>query len=543
MLHRSRKREASRAAAAAPAFFRSDPSVSFQLPAKMRPLRLLLVALALAGRRVALAALSPPATPLGAQCVGSSCFSLFWAARSFSEAGDVCAGGGGHLMSVRSTVEAEAIALLLRGQSGSAWLGLRLPANVSAEPAKPLRGFHWVAGDEDTDYSNWTGHHAAAGVRGPRCVVVTHQLSWEERACDASAEGLLCEYSYPGGACAPLSLPQGASVSYLTPFGARDGDLVALPPGTTAEVLSLGASLECRARGPDGLLRWSSPLAGAWNCELQNGGCEEQCAWDDQKRPFCTCSEGKTLAAEDKRTCVSPCDVVQCQQFCIGLGVCMCEAGYELDVDGKSCKDIDDCKVNTGLCPQLCVNTMGGFECKCSPEYELVMDKCIEREMNQNCFDSQCEHDCVPLKEGYTCSCRDGFIPDPKSPHKCLMFCNKSQCPAKCDPHSGTDCDCPDGFILEEKDEANVCSDINECDSGECGKLECINTPGSYKCRCSNGSIVEDLESCKGPGTESYPKTSVSTSVPPKHGSSSEMLVAIRISTMSVLVVLGAILW
>ncbi|XP_066481981.1 thrombomodulin [Tiliqua scincoides] len=511
--------------------------------------RLLPLALAVAG----LAAPSPPAAPSGAQCLGSACFALFWAARSFPEGASVCQGAGGHLMTVRSTVAAEAIALLLRGRSGSAWLGLRLPDGARAEPAKKLRGFGWVVGDEHTDYSNWTD--AAGRVVGPRCAVVTHRLSWEDRACDAPADGFLCEYSYPGGTCAPLALPPALGVSYLTPFGVRDNDLVAFPPGTTVEVPSLGASLECAAHG-NASLRWGSALPGAWHCSLEKGGCDGQCRWDDQGRPFCTCPDGKTLAG-DLRSCTSPCDNLPCQHLCVpqgSHGVCMCWEGYELAPDGRSCKDIDDCQVTPGLCPQECINTQGSYECQCFPDYELVMDKCLLKELV--CYNHPCDHDCVAVNGKYHCTCFQGFIPDPQNPHKCIMFCNQTECPAQCDPHTYESCFCPPGYVVEEKkDGMRVCSDINECESGECGDFECENLLGSHKCTCPDGSTVQELKFCGVPEddasgetesesrTSEYdPKISLPTLVPPKDDSSPRMLVATIVSTALVVVLLAAIL-
>ncbi|XP_063154773.1 thrombomodulin [Candoia aspera] len=515
---------------------------------------LLLVAVGSLGAGLALPSPSPAPTPLGAQCLGSACFSLFWTSRSFAEAAGVCEGGGGHLMTVRSTVAAEAIALLLRDRLGSAWLGLRLPENGCVEPAKRLRGFQWVTGDERTDFEAWdsNGSHAAVPTCGPTCVVVTRQLRWQERACDASAEAILCEYNYPNGTCGPLLLPAASAVTYLTPFGARESDLVASPPGTTAEVPSLGASLECRAQSSNGSLEWGSATPGAWDCQLQNGGCDGQCHLDEQGRPHCACLEGWTLL-EDQRNCWSPCASLGCQQHCVpqgDSGICMCSEGYVLHSDGKSCLDIDDCQATPGLCEQECVNTQGAFECRCWTGHELVKGKCLPEKWL--CFDLTCEHDCNLVDGEYKCTCFEGYIPDPKSPHKCLRVCNQTECAPQCDPNNIDECFCPEGFILEVKiDETKVCTDINECESGSCASLECVNTPGSYNCICPNG-LIQKLDSCEQPSeepeessgeTEAYPKTSVAPSfAPPKDGSSRGTLVAIIVSVTFMVVVLAVII-
>ncbi|KAM3838772.1 thrombomodulin-like [Vipera latastei] len=499
---------------------------------------------------------SPAPIPSSAQCLGSACFALFGVSRSFAEAGDVCEAGGGHLMTVRSTVAAEAIALLLppppRHRPASAWLGLRLPGRRCVEPAKRLRGFQWVTGDEHTDFEAWEsdGSGAKAPTCGPACVVVTREQGWQERACDATAEAVLCEYGYPNGTCGPL--PAAFAVTYLTPFGARESDLVASPPGTTAEVPSLGAVLECRAQGSNGSFDWGSAAPGAWDCQLQNGGCDGLCNLDERGRPHCACLEGKTLL-EDQRSCWSPCAGLGCQQYCEpqgDSGVCVCFEGYELGSDGKSCLDIDDCQATPGPCEQECINTQGSFECRCWQGYDLVKGKCLPEKWP--CFDLTCEHDCNLVGREYKCTCFEGYIPDSKNPHKCLRFCNQTECVAQCDPHNVDECYCPERFVLEvNMDGTKVCTDINECDSGLCDSLKCINVPGSYYCICPNGLIEEAGSFCEQPSeepeefsgeTETYPTTSVPPSfAPPEDGSSRGTLVAIIVSvtfTVAMLVVI-----
>ena len=48
---------------------------------------------------------------------------------------------------------------------------------------------------------------------------------------------------------------------------------------------------------------------------------------------------------------------------------CECNPGYKLMADGKACRDIDECTEVAGACSQLCVNTEGGYSCKCNREF------------------------------------------------------------------------------------------------------------------------------------------------------------------------------
>ncbi|NWX20625.1 TRBM protein, partial [Aegotheles bennettii] len=390
-----------------------------------------------------------PVPPSGAQCLEHDCFGIFWAARSFAEASAVCEGGGGHLMTVRST-----------NRSGRLWLGLRLP-QLCTDPAQRLRGFQWVTGDGRTDYSNWA---PSAGRRcGERCVTVSRELRWEERRCEEPADGFLCEYSY-WGSCPRLPPVEGLPVTYATPFGARGADFLALPPGSTATIPAMGLELRCDEDGDSGGLRWGRDAPGAWPCRLANGGCEGTCS-EEGGRPRCLCPDGF---------------------------VCMCDSGYRLAADGSSCEDDDDCAIVPRLCEQVCVNTEGGFECRCHLGYEMVEGHC--RPVSR-CYEASCEQQCEDVPGGYRCSCFPGYAVDPREPTRCLLHCNHSQCPAECDPYTES-CECPEGFVLDtDADGVKVCEDVDECNMNYC-EHNCTNHPGGYECHCDAGYQLLDQNHC-----------------------------------------------
>uniref|UniRef100_A0A8C3K9H6 Thrombomodulin n=1 Tax=Calidris pygmaea TaxID=425635 RepID=A0A8C3K9H6_9CHAR len=475
--------------------------------------------LLLAGLGLGLGGEPEPAAPSGAQCLEHDCFGVFWAARPFAEASAACEGGGGHLMTVRSTVAEDAIAVLLQNRSGRLWLGLRL-ASPCTDPAQRLRGFQWVTGDRRTDYSNW----APSGRRcGERCVTVSRELRWEERSCEAPADGFLCEYNY-GGSCPRLPPAEGLPVTYATPFGARGADFLALPPRSTAAVPAMGLELRCDEVEDGGRLRWGRAVPGAWPCRLDNGGCEGLCG-EEGGRPRCSCPDGKVLGP-DGRSCSSPCAGAPCQHHCIVAGadfVCMCEPGYRLAADGTSCEDDDDCAVVPRLCEQVCVNTEGGFECHCHRGYQMVEGHCRPV---PHCYEAPCEQQCEDVPDGYRCGCFLGYAVDPEAPDRCVLHCNRSQCPAQCDAHSLA-CECPEGFLLDDDADGGwVCVDIDECDMNYC-QHNCTNRPGSYECHCHAGYRLLDRNNCVkipeedgegafsgdfGPG----PQTPTPSPIPPK---------------------------
>ncbi|XP_077166909.1 complement component C1q receptor [Paroedura picta] len=490
----------------------------------------------------------PPPPTSSAQCLDSRCFGLFWEARSFAEAGAACQRGGGRLMWALSSVEAEAIDLLRRGRAGGVWLGLRLAAGRCVEASRPLRGFQWEAGDERTNYEAWARGGPAEDTCGPRCVVVSGELRWEERACEAAAAGFLCEYSYAGGPCAPLALPPGAAARYATPFGARDADLSAFPPATRAEVPGLRVALECRQRA-DGSWGWAAvgdAAPGAWACQLEGGGCEGACREDGHGRPRCTCPDGAVLGPDGRR-CLSPCAALQCEHLCQPHGeraLCMCEEGYRLGADGRSCADIDDCRAEPGPCSQQCVNTPGGFRCQCFPDYTLAGGSCIKTA--NLCFQANCQQECVVVNGTSLCTCFQGFVPHPKDPQQCVKGCNRTECPAQCDPHTGDSCYCPDGYILQEfEDGTKVCTDIDECSEGYCDG-PCRNLHGSYECatgRPDVGGTWWPTPDSEGSGdlTQASTALPILTPVPPSVSRSPGTLVAVIVSTVLSLVALAAV--
>ncbi|EHB18837.1 Thrombomodulin [Heterocephalus glaber] len=441
-----------------------------------------------------------PADPRlsGSQCVERECFALFHGPATFTNASQACERLGGHLMTVRSSVAAEVISLLLSGDSGRPH-GCGNPGSLG-----PLRSFQWVTGDNHTSYSRWARPDGdGAPSCGPLCVAVSVAATgpsdpgWEVQPCDAEASGFLCELHFDAS-CRTLVVEAGArrvSVAYSTPFGVRSADFQALPVGSSAAVAALGLQLECEAPPGAAEGRWGREAPGAWNCSVENGGCEHECN-QSAGEPSCLCPHEAMLQA-DGRSCAAlaapSCKDSLCEHFCVsdpvtpGAYSCMCAAGYQLAADQHSCEDVDDCAQVPSVCQQHCVNTDGGFECLCYEGYEMVDSECVE--LLDPCFGSNCEYQCQPVgTDKYECICAEGFIPNPKEPYRCQMFCNQTECPADCDPNNLNICYCPEGFIL---DEGNLCVDIDECHQGDCGRHECHNFLGTYECICGPGSPLE----------------------------------------------------
>ncbi|XP_006902956.1 PREDICTED: thrombomodulin-like [Elephantulus edwardii] len=515
----------------------------------------------------------PGPQPHNSQCIEHDCFALFRGQTVFYAANQTCERLQGHLMTVRSSVSADVISLLLSGDGGDGsflWIGLELPPGCH-DPRLfgPLRGFQWVTGDNRTSYSRWAKPHSAGeSLCSPLCVGVSAagttapgELVWKEQPCSSVAQGFLCEFHF-SASCRPLAVEPGGRVAanisytYSTPFGARGMDFQTLPVGSSASVAALGAELVC-SESPPGTAeaRWDRVAPGAWDCAVENGGCEHECE-GDAGLPRCLCPAERALQA-DGRSCEAHSCNSLCDHFCVlrdsdatdGAYTCMCETGFQLAADQHTCEDVDDCMLVPSPCPQLCVNKLGGFDCHCHPGYELVDGECVE--LPDPCFGTNCEYQCEQVgRDGYRCVCAEGFAPSPKDPHRCQLFCNQTSCPADCDPHFPESCHCPDGYIL---DEGSVCADIDECSNNDCPGL-CRNLPGSYECICGPDSAFagqtgtdcdsfsdkdDDVGSGEGPASPTPSPTTEPQSLGPVH---SGVLIGISIASLSLLVALLALL-
>ncbi|KAK3612288.1 hypothetical protein CHS0354_011006 [Potamilus streckersoni] len=154
-----------------------------------------------------------------------------------------------------------------------------------------------------------------------------------------------------------------------------------------------------------------------------------------------------------------------------GQPTCFCNMGYKLNTNGIICVDIDECEGN--ICQQQCNNTQGGYNCFCFPGYKLDMDKTT----------------CIPCKFPYY-------------GQNCSSICACGQSAKDCDPVKG--CVCIEGWTGTDCDE-----DVDECQENLkiCGDpyKTCINTNGSYTCRCKDGfhlgvdGLCQDIQECEDP--------------------------------------------
>ncbi|KAL4837391.1 hypothetical protein H8958_022066 [Nasalis larvatus] len=261
-------------------------------------------------------------------------------------------------------------------------------------------------------------------------------------------------------------------------------------------------------------------LCGNGQCLNAPGGYRCECDMG-----FVPSADGK--ACEDIDECSLPniCVFGTCHNL-PGLFRCECEIGYELDRSGGNCTDVNECLDPTTCISGNCVNTPGSYTCDCPPDFELNPTRvgCVDTRSG-NCYldirprgdngDTACSNEigvgvskascCCSLGKAWGTPCEmcpavntseykilcpggEGFRPNPitvilEDIDECQELPGLCQ-GGKCINTFGSfQCRCPTGYYLNE--DTRVCDDVNECETpGICGPGTCYNTVGNYTCIC-----------------------------------------------------------
>ncbi|XP_073870488.1 signal peptide, CUB and EGF-like domain-containing protein 2 isoform X14 [Macaca fascicularis] len=177
-------------------------------------------------------------------------------------------------------------------------------------------------------------------------------------------------------------------------------------------------------------------------CNHGNGGCQHSCE-DTADGPECSChpqykmhTDGRScLEREDtvlevtesnatsvvdgdkrvkRRLLMETCAVNNggCDRTCkdTSTGVhCSCPVGFTLQLDGKTCKDIDECQTRNGGCDHFCKNTVGSFDCSCKKGFKLLTNEKSCQDMDECSLDRTCDHSCINHPGTFACACNQGY--------------------------------------------------------------------------------------------------------------------------------------
>ncbi|XP_057711453.1 CD248 molecule, endosialin a [Corythoichthys intestinalis] len=418
-----------------------------------------------------------------ALCNADGCLVVYFQRKTFLDAWRACKEKGGNLATVRREADAAAVHSLFTTvdlrysrTKVQVWIGLqRQPRQCTA--TRPLRGFSWTTGDQDTEYTNWQKEYSHAMCSVPRCVVMgyntqepSENFKWLDGSCSVPVDGYLCHYAFKG-MCPALWNEGSGNVFYATPFDLLSTLLTHLPLGSVATVPceEKQQSVMCLSR-EDGSVGWSRdgplcsdpPESQEW-CQRNNGGCEHFCK-QAGAHSYCECAEGYRLG-DDGQSCVNSDLQFDCVPHSDGYG-CACPEGYILSPDEHRCVDVDECLQSP--CEHSCSNSPGTFQCSCREGYRL--DEGICEDLDE-CLSDPCEHACENTEGSFVCHCRLGYSPQEGDPTRC--------------------------------------QDTDECQiAGTCEQM-CFNYIGGFECYCGDGyqPVMADSSLCQkiGDGTAVTP--------------------------------------
>lgn len=354
-------------------------------------------------------------------CTSSACFTLHLDAVNFKKARSNCEYNGGNLMTIRNSEEEDVLRTLLsqypQQKSFELRIGLKRHRESCMVPHTALRGFQWVSGEEDSQYSNWEKDPVI--TCSERCVIINYNpkghnhMKWTDSSCKRLAS-YVCEF-YFKGMCKALVLSGPGEINYTAPFSEEPQQyLKSLPVGTYADVLCDDQddyySL-CTLK--DDVYSWTNPgpfCTMDRDCATNNGGCKHVCS-QERMEVICSCNDGYELH-EDGFSCVlkNMC-YVSCQYQCV-MGetgfTCHCPQGLELDLNQRTCSDIDECKLD--VCGEhLCENSEGSYTCHCKEGYEKQEEDGLSCKDIDECLTNSCKFECVNTPGSFLCACPVGF--------------------------------------------------------------------------------------------------------------------------------------
>ncbi|XP_051953965.1 thrombomodulin-like [Xyrauchen texanus] len=160
------------------------------------------------------------------------------------------------------------------------------------------------------------------------------------------------------------------------------------------------------------------------------------------------------------------------------------------------------CEVFGGGCDYECVQNEQNNTCTCPKGYQIDDNRVTCTKQDDPCLLAECEHGCSKVGNTYVCICRQGFELDAdrktcKDINDCI---DESLCQGQNEECVNTigsfECRCKLGFERE----GLLCIDVDECfmsGSVKCDH-ECVKDEGGFHCECHEGYILSkiDTRSC-----------------------------------------------
>uniref|UniRef100_A0A673CQ13 Notch receptor 2 n=1 Tax=Sphaeramia orbicularis TaxID=375764 RepID=A0A673CQ13_9TELE len=282
-------------------------------------------------------------------------------------------------------------------------------------------------------------------LNGAKCIDRPNGYDCE---CAEGFTGLLCEENIND--CVPEPCHHGVCKDGIATFSCE------CYPGYTGSICNIQFqechSNPCQNRGR------CIDLVNAYQCNCPPGTTDYL--------NFCCLFSGVNCEINEDDCASNPCEYGECHDG-INEYVCVCTPGYT----GVNCeKNIDECA--SGPCQNqgICIDGINSYTCQCIPPYtgKHCKDELVP------CASHPCERGgvCLPTADytSYTCRCLAGW-------QGMCVFCMSALCYIN---------SC---FVFFHICLGPRCSeDVNECKINPCkNNGHCINSPGSYSCKCQPG--------------------------------------------------------
>ncbi|UYV71427.1 dp [Cordylochernes scorpioides] len=272
-----------------------------------------------------------------------------------------------------------------------------------------------------------------------------------------------------------------------------------------------------------GCLRVSVTCSSPSDCGEQQACIGGQCRW------FCTmdtdCAVGEKCSSG---RCVLPCfqhSGCPPREACVTEGYCQLGCRHNNDCHStetcvqNQCKN--PCEIK-GVCGPnaICLVSNHEARCECNPGFEgsptpilgckrkvTICSPSITCPTGLTCVGERCRAPCSNCVEGEMCVngvCMVMCSTDTNCPvgEICLQQYCRVGCRTDSDCHLNEECQmnrctCKAGFSPSSRG----CEDTNECLSSPCHPTAlCVNTHGSYTCRCKEGDIGDGYSGCRSAG-------------------------------------------
>ncbi|XP_035377427.1 nephronectin [Electrophorus electricus] len=271
-------------------------------------------------------------------------------------------------------------------------------------------------------------------------------------------------------------------------------------------------------------------------------------AWSEDRLANGMCRYGNRVACcwgwtqETWGRCRPMCELGCKHGKCVGPDQCHCHAGYT----GKTCnQDLNECGLKPRPCLDRCMNTLGSYKCYCLHGYMTMRDGTCRNA--RTCAMTNCQYGCAVMKGEVVCQCPSPGLRLAPDRRTCVdideCVTGDARCPRfrKCVNTFGSYiCRCHRGFELHYVNGKYQCTDKNDFSI-------CRDKPGSKNCKCKTATYGKGYD-CKPlikvtiqparPATTSRPTTKITTatttrtSTPPTITASAKRPVMTTTSTM-----------